>query len=72
MVATVHAQVEEAVAKKLEKDLRTIIQSKDMVELVKTLRGYPVSNTSEEMHRLRNDKVIEYRKLIRKYNITVN
>jgi tripartite-type tricarboxylate transporter receptor subunit TctC len=68
----IHAQTDEQIYRKLEKDLRTFIQHKDMVELVKTLRGYPVSNTSEEMNKLRNDKVLDYKKLIKKYSISVN
>jgi len=39
--------------------------------LVKTLRGYPVSNTSQEMTKLRDFKLKEYKQLIKKYNITV-
>lgn len=68
----IHAGVDDQISKKIERDLRAAIQHKDMVDLVKTLRGYPVSNSSEEMNKLRNDKVTEYKKLIKKYNISIN
>lgn len=67
----IHSQTDNTVANKLEKDLQTFIKHKDMVELVKSLRGYPISNSSAEMTRLRDHKVAEYKKLIKKYNITV-
>jgi len=66
-----HRSTSDSTAQQLENDLRKTIQSTEMVELVKTLRGYPVSNTSQEMTKLRDFKLKEYKQLIKKYNITV-
>lgn len=67
----VHRSTPDNIAQQLESDLRKIIQSAEMIDLVKTLRGYPVSNTSQDMANLRDTKLKEYRQLIKKYNITM-
>jgi hypothetical protein len=67
-----HRSTPDSTAQQLETDLRKAIQSTEMVELVKTLRGLPMSNTNQEMTKLRDLKVKEYKQLIKKYNITVD
>lgn len=61
-----------SVAASIEKDIRTETQSSAMIDLVKQLRGHPITNTSQEMTKLREEKISLYRSLIRKYNIRID
>lgn len=67
-----HTELDRQKASKLENDLRTFIQHPDIVNVVRTLRGMPASNNSAEMARLRNERVEQYKKIIKKYNITID
>lgn len=67
-----HLKTDDARATKLEQDLRALSRSPEMLAMVQSIKGWPVSSTSAEMQRLRTITLDQYRVLIKKYNITIN